>query len=263
MENTLGGWFQSIATYHGRDCRLGMMPIRLLKLVFSQKIIMAKIKNQTVILKRYARHREMDVSRDVKQMLYVCGKIEQSSSISQIMGFEGYAARLYFGVLGRIIDTQFQFKGRNTRPPRDPFNAMVSLGYTILMNEIYGGIEAKGLNPFWGLMHKDKEHHPALASDLMEEWRAVLVDSTVLSMLNGHEICIDEFDRMEEGVYLKREGFRKFVSKLESKLDTSNQYLSYVDYGVSFRMAVSMQIGRLMKAMEENDLSVYSPVILR
>ena len=66
------------------------------------------------------------------------------------------------------------------------------------MNELYGKIEGKGLNPYFGVMHKDREKHPTLASDLMEEWRAVLIDSTVLSMINGHEITKEEFYTMTE-----------------------------------------------------------------
>ena len=70
---------------------------------------------------------------------------------------------------------------------------MISLGYSIILNEIYGKIEGKGLNPYFGVMHKDREKHPTLASDLMEEWRAVLIDTTALSMLNGHELTTENF----------------------------------------------------------------------
>lgn len=65
---------------------------------------------------------------------------------------------------------------------------MIGLGYSVLMNEIYGKIEEKGLNPYFGFMHRDAEKHPTLASDLMEEWRAVIVDATVMSIINGNEI---------------------------------------------------------------------------
>lgn len=68
------------------------------------------------------------------------------------------------------------------------FNSMISLGYSILMNEVYCKIEMKGLNPYFGFIHRDAEKHPTLASDMMEEWRAVIVDATAMSMINGHEI---------------------------------------------------------------------------
>ena len=74
------------------------------------------------------------------------------------------------------------------------------------MNEVYCKIDTKGLNPYFGFMHRDAEKHPTLASDLMEEWRAIIVDSTVMSMINGHEIALDDFTtRLDEpGIYLQK-----------------------------------------------------------
>ena len=76
------------------------------------------------------------------------------------------------------------------------------------MNEVYCKIETKGLNPYFGFMHRDAEKHPTLASDLMEEWRAIIVDSTVMSMINGHEIALDDFTtRLDEpGIYIQKNG---------------------------------------------------------
>lgn len=78
-----------------------------------------------------------------------------------------------------------------------------------------GKIEGKGLNPYFGIMHSDREKHPTLASDLMEEWRAVLIDSVVLSMLNGHELVREDFysGTEEPGVFLEKEGFKKYVQQ--------------------------------------------------
>ena len=143
------------------------------------------------------------------------------------MGYEGTAAKIYFKILGTLIEPEFSFKGRSKRPPLDPFNSMISLGYSIIMNELYGKIEGKGLNPYFGVMHKDREKHPTLASDLMEEWRAVLIDSTVLSMINGHEITKEEFYTMTEqpGVFLEKDALRKYIKKLEGKFRTENDNL--------------------------------------
>ena len=63
----------------------------------------------------------------------------------------------------------------------------------IFLNEIYGKLEGKGLNPYFGMLHQDREKHPTLASDMMEEWRAVLIDTTVMGILNGHELSVDDF----------------------------------------------------------------------
>ena len=235
------------------------------KLEFSKKIIDAKIRNQVVILRRYARNKEAQIERSVIEMQNMHKKLLIAESIEQVMGYEGTAAKIYFRTLGELIDPEFKFSGRSRRPPLDPFNSMISLGYSIIMNELYGKIEGKGLNPYFGLMHKDREKHPTLASDLMEEWRAVLIDSTALSMLNGHELLKDDFyyGIEEPGVFLEKEGFRKYIQKLEGKFRSENKYLSYVDYSVSFRKALDLQVGNLVKAIETENPDEYHPILIR
>lgn len=235
------------------------------RLDFSRRIINAKIRNQIVILRRYARNRENDIRRAVIEMQNMYRKLETAQSIEQLMGYEGTAAKIYFRELGRLIDPAFAFAGRNRRPPRDPFNSVISLGYSIILNELYGKIEGKGLNPYFGVMHSDREKHPTLASDLMEEWRAVLIDSVALSMLNGHELQREDFysGTDQPGVFLTKEGFKKYVQKLESKFRTESRYLTYIDYSVSFRRAMDLQINQFIRAIEERDVQQYTPVLIR
>lgn len=253
------------------------------KLEFSQRIIDAKIRNQIVILRRYARNspKEKEIFKGraygmknnagqsteetITEMQHVIKKLPRTDSIEQLMGYEGTAARLYFRALGELVEPAFAFHGRTRQPPKDAFNSMISLGYSIILNEIYGKLEARGLNPYFGIMHKDREKHPTLASDLMEEWRAVLVDATMMSLVNGHEVSIDGFYREEdrEGVFLDKDTFKIVVGKLEKKFRTDNKYLSYVDYSVSFRRAMDLQIMQLIKAMEAEDASLYTPIIIR
>lgn len=235
------------------------------QLDFSRKIIDAKIHNQVVVLRRYVRGRQQNIDRAIVEMKNMQKKLPSAKSIEQVMGYEGTAAKIYFRTLGELIDPQFKFSGRSRRPPRDPFNSMISLGYSIILNELYGKIEGKGLNPYFGIMHKDREKHPTLASDLMEEWRAVLIDSTAMSMLNGHELTPDNFytDTEQPGVYLDREGFKKYMQKLEVKFRADNRYLSYVDYRVSFRRALDMQVNQLVKVIETGNIDEYEPVMIR
>ena len=102
-----------------------------------------------------------------QKMMNICrNKVLECQKISEMIGFEGQAAKYYFKGLSECIDKQFYFQGRSKRPPRDEFNSMISLGYSILMNEVYCKIEMKGLNPFFGFIHRDAEKHPTLASDL-------------------------------------------------------------------------------------------------
>ncbi len=235
------------------------------KIEVSKNIINAKIQNQVVILRRYARYRQYDPAADINQMLNLCHKLPQCSSIEEIMGYEGAAARCYFSALGNLIDPAFRFTKRTRRPPQDPFNSMLSLGYSIILNEIYGKIESKGLNPYFGVLHQDHEKHPTLASDLMEEWRPILVDSLALSLLNGHEIAPEEFykDESADGVYLTKQAFKTYLSKLEEKFHANSKYVPYVDYAVSFRRAMDLQIQQLCYAIEKNDPALYIPVRIR
>ena len=235
------------------------------KTTIAKNIVWAKIKNQTTILRRYARNKDTSTSESITKMIQLGKKIDLCCDTEQIMGYEGAAARIYFSELGNLIDEEFRFSGRNRRPPLDPFNSVISLGYSIILNEIYGKLEGKGLNPYFGIMHKDREKHPTLASDLMEEWRAVLIDSLAMSMFNGHELIKDDFYQDEEtnAVYLTKDGFKKFIEKMEKKLHADNNYLPYVDYRVSFRRALDLQVNQLCQAIETGDAKLYKPILIR
>lgn len=234
-------------------------------LELSKSIISAKLKNQYVVLRRYEKSKGIEESQDAKMIKICRGKVAQAENVSTLMGYEGQAAKSYFNGLSNVIDPEFTFHGRNKRPPKDEFNSMISLGYSVIMNELYGKIEMKGLNPYFGFMHSDKEKHPTLASDLMEEWRAVIVDSTVMSMINGHEIHKEEFvfDLDQPGCYLTKEGIKNFLNKLERKLQTEVKYLDYVQYSVSFRRAITLQLDSLVKAIEAEDATLYKPIEIR
>lgn len=232
---------------------------------FAKNIVGAKLKNQQVVLKRYEKSRKIPVGESIK-MLHICReKVTQCRTIPEITGYEGQGAKAYFDGLAVLIEPAFRFHGRNRRPPRDEFNSMISLGYSILMNELYGKIEAKGLNPYFGFMHRDKENHPTLASDMMEEWRAVIVDSTVMSMINGHEIQKEDFvtDLDQPGCFLTKNGIKIFISKLEKKFQTEVKYLDYIDYAVSFRRGIALQADALVKAIEMGDAQLYKPIEIR
>ena len=112
-----------------------------------QKILSAKVKNQSVVLHRYEKSRELLLDEEQKMMRICKEKILNCSRIEEMIGFEGQAAKYYFQGLSKCIDRKFRFQGRSRRPPKDEFNSMISLGYSLLMNEVYCKIEMKGLNP--------------------------------------------------------------------------------------------------------------------
>lgn len=231
----------------------------------AMKILCAKIKNQSVVLRRYEKSRGINLEEEQKMLTICKNKIMTCNRIEEMIGFEGQAAKYYFKGLAACIDKEFSFQGRSRRPPRDEFNSMISLGYSILMNEVYCKIEMKGLNPYFGFIHRDAEKHPTLASDMMEEWRAVIVDATAMSMINGHEIQKEHFNfSMDEpGCYLTRDGLKIYLNKLERKFQTEVRYLKYVDYAVSFRRGIFLQMEHLAKAIEEGDANLYEPITIR
>ena len=142
------------------------------------------------------------------------------------------------------------------------FNAMLSLGYTVIFYEIYAEVENRHMSPYIGMVHQIRENHPALVSDLLEEWRAVIVDATVMSLIQGHEISIDEFRRDEEsgGVILDSAAVKKFLNKLEKKMRSSMNYLSYLNSAVTFRRGIWWQCKTLARCIDDMDFSDYQPL---
>lgn len=235
-------------------------------LTFAQKIIAAKIHNQIVVLRRCNRDAKIDtVKKCLKELEILQKKTSMVISIEQLMGYEGSCAKLYFQGLSYLINSKFSFQGRNRQPPRDPFNSLLSFGYTLLLYDIYGAIVSKGLHPYAGFMHQDRRGHPALASDLIEEWRAFVVDSLVMSLLNQEIFSVDDFIRTDEtgGVYLSRAASKKFIKAYQKKMRTQIGYLEG-DYGkMSTRRAIYSQTNALAKTIDQNDLSLYQPLWIR
>ena len=235
-------------------------------LALAKKCIAAKIHNQLTILRRYNRYTESsDVQDGIRQIIANSRHIDTAVTNEELMGYEGIVARQYFQALGKIVPKDFAFAKRSKRPPKDPFNAMLSLGYTLLMYEVYTALSNEGLHPYFGFLHSLKNHHPALASDLMEEWRAVIVDSMVLSLVNHHEIRLDHFekaayDEQEQGTFLTREGRAIFLRAYEKKMRTKNQYVEGVH---SYRHSIAHQISQYAQALMAENADMYEPIFLR
>ena len=235
-------------------------------LKLARKIQKAKIHNQIVLAKRYTRNADKDDYKEqIHSMEIAEKKIDSAVSVEQVIGYEGTAARTYFSILSDIISEDFKFNGRNRRPPKDPFNSMLSLGYTILLYEIYAEVEARSLDPYFGFIHQLKENHPALASDLLEEWRAVIVDSTVLSLIQGNEIHVEDFNKDPDtgAVVLNHKALSVFIRKLENKMRSGMNYLSYLDNPTTFRRAIWWQVQTFAVCIDNENFDNYRPVRIR
>ena len=119
-------------------------------------------------------------------------KVEQATSIETLRGLEGSAARAYFGLLRQSMRVDLAFEKRARRPPPDPVNSLLSLGYTLLNEALMTALELVGLDPYAGFLHADK-YGPALALDLVEEFRAPIVDSLVLTLINKRMLGPGDF----------------------------------------------------------------------
>ncbi len=235
-------------------------------LSITKKILTAKINNQFIIAKRYLRNRQEVIANDqLTRMNIYKNKIDLTNSIEEARGYEGGAAKEYFKILSMVTEEGFRFEGRNRQPPTDKFNSLLSFGYTLLFYEVYTAIVNKGLNPYVSIIHSLRNGHPALCSDLMEEFRAVIIDSLVMYCISKSIIKETDFEKPndEGGIYLKKEAAKTFIAEYEKKIRTKTKYLSYTDFDVSFRRAIELQIGQLIKAMENRNAENYMPVTVR
>ncbi|WP_319996190.1 CRISPR-associated endonuclease Cas1 [Trichococcus shcherbakoviae] len=235
-------------------------------LALSKRFVKGKLNNQQVLLRRIFRDADnpTDASSDIMcNMGIYRDKIDEAHTIDELRGYEGIAARTYFDGISSSLSEEFRFNGRNRMPPKDPVNSLLSFGYTILMYEIYAAIEQNGLHPFCGFYHSDSLHHPTLASDLTEEWRPVIVDSLVLSLLHSKNLTMEHFYTVadKDGVYITDEGIKIFVQGFEHKMTTNTVYQE--NTGITYREALEKQAGDLWQAMREMSPETYKPFLLR
>lgn len=234
-----------------------------ISLEFAKMIILAKVHNQIIVLRRYNRNaNEKSIDSLMRNILAVRKNINSAATKEQLMGYEGIIARIYFEALGKIVANEFSFTKRTKQPPLDPFNSMLSFGYTLLMYELYTAIVNNGLHPYFGFLHTLKNHHPALASDLLEEWRAVIVDSMVLSLIQHREITTEYFQKSNtnNGVYLTREGRKIFLREYEKKMRTVNKYQGTKK---SYRYTLNEQVKNYSQVLMQDDIKIYHPIYIR
>lgn len=192
------------------------------RLLVAQKIVEAKLKNCRVILQRQQRRQGSPVvGFAVENLEYLIGKVENADTIERLMGFEGAGAAQYFSAFGECINnSEFVFAGRSRRPPGNPINAMLSFGYQVVWNHLLSLIELQGLDPYSGCLHQGNERHAALASDLIEEFRAPLVDALVLYLVNRRMVSVDrDFVYHDGGCFLNDSGRGKFLQAFVQRME--------------------------------------------
>ncbi len=161
----------------------------------ARNIVAGKMHNQRMLLlKRQRENPDEQVALALVRLRALMRDLARASTVDEIRGFEGAAAQVYFGVFGRLVrNPLFTFEGRNRRPPRDPINAMLSLGYTIVGALLEGDLEASGLDAALGCLHAPAYGRPSLMLDLLEEFRPLVVDTVVLRLVNRRQVVPADF----------------------------------------------------------------------
>ncbi|OZB62245.1 MAG: CRISPR-associated endonuclease Cas1 [Thiomonas sp. 13-66-29] len=187
------------------------------RIAAARRIVQTKIANSRVLLKRYQRFRpESDSGQDagLARLHIACA---HTTTLDSVRGHEGMAARLYFEAFGALLGSQWGFDARNRQPPKDPVNALLSYGYAVLFHTVHTFILRRGLDPYVGALHAPRDGHAALASDLMEPYRSLVVDATVLRLLTGGQIKYDDFAAEQPG-RIPLDVKRTYIHALEKKL---------------------------------------------
>ncbi len=186
---------------------------------------------------------------------------QANSAYGRLQGLEGSATAHYFKNFKQLLNQPEQFNGRTRRPPRDPVNALLSYGYTILLNQITSAIYTVGLDPYIGYLHRSRYGKPALALDLMEEFRPIIVDSVVISIFNNQIIKPHQF-KEEFGTYrLTHNGRRTFLTKLEARFDETITHPTF-GYKTTYRRSLELQARLLAKTLL-NEIPAYPPFTVR
>jgi CRISPR-associated protein Cas1 len=199
------------------QCLATADPSRCLE--FSRRVVAAKIDLQRTLLRRNALPRP---GRTLRRLKELSSAAAVASDLGSLRGLEGLAARLYFRRFDRMLrgDEPLlrSMTGRNRRPPRDPVNAMLSFGYALLLGDAMVAALSAGLEPSWGFLHEDRAGRPALALDLMEEFRSLVVDSAVVSAINRGMIDASGFERRGEACLLNAAGRTAMIRAYEQRM---------------------------------------------
>ncbi|HEU5014794.1 MAG TPA: type I-D CRISPR-associated endonuclease Cas1d [Roseiflexaceae bacterium] len=186
---------------------------------------------------------------------------DRMHGLGALFGLEGSGSSAYFGVFGTLLRDPWSFPGRVRRPPTDPVNALLSFGYTVLTNQIVSLICTVGLNPYIGMLHQPGYGKPALALDLVEEFRPLVVDSVVISMLNNRMLKENDFTA-EMGAYRLRDDARRlFLQQIEDRLNEQIQHPLF-GYRTTYRRCIELQVRVLAKALM-GEIPQYVPFIVR
>ncbi len=263
-----GGWLLGLTT--GLPSKNVMLRIRQTtaaargQLDAPRRMIAGKIRNCRVLLRRNGGE---PVARAVGQLAALARQAEEAGGPGELLGIEGVAARLYFDAFPQLVSRAAELPGpafsglRNRRPPTDVVNCLLSFCYGMLTKEVLAACLAVGFDPYIGLFHRPRFGRPALVLDLAEEFRPLLADSTVLTLINNREIGATDFLVRAGAVTLTAGGRKAVIRGWERRMTTEVRHPMF-GYTVSYRRAIELQ-ARILAAHLIGELPQYEPLVTR
>ncbi len=263
---TRGGWFLGMSVGHtSKNVELRMRQFawaadRNRSLSIARSIVDGKIRNCRTQIRR----NDPESPKEALDRLNRLSKdAANASRIERLLGIEGAAAEIYFGRLDHLLkaDHGFTFTNRNKRPPKDPVNAVLSYLYAVLAKDVFVSLLAVGFDPYLGFYHRPRYGRPALALDMMEEFRPVIADSTAIHLFNTGELSDKDFVKTGMGVSLTTKGKRRVIRGYEQRMETEITHPLF-GYSVSYRRIIEVQ-ARLLSRVVNGELKEYPAFIRR
>jgi CRISP-associated protein Cas1 len=212
------------------------------RLEIVKTIVTGKIHNQHVVL---SRRNQTDNSVKSRKQL-----VKEQTSLDEVRGVEGLAAREYFGVWAEMLADEWSFKGRNRRPPTDAINALLGFAYGLLQVQVTAAVHLAGLDPYVGYLHEATRGQPAMVLDLMEEFRPLVADNLILAVISHKEIKPDDFTDNLGAYRLSEAGRKQFLSAWERKMNDEFKHPTF-GYQCSYRRAIELQARLFARHLQE------------
>ena len=237
-------------------------------LAFARSLVAAKIRNCRVFLRRnFKEGNEAERDETIEALARLADRAVHAATENELLGFEGEAAARYFRLFAAMFGEaakgfpEFAFDKRTRRPPADPVNAMLSFGYALLARTWLIVLSAVGFDPYLGFYHHPRFGRPALALDMMEPFRPILADSTVIQAINNGEVAPGGFVAAGPAVNLKPHAKRAFIAAYERRLDQEVTHPVF-GYRVSMRRLLEVQ-ARLLARHLCGEIEDYPHYLIR
>lgn len=240
-------------------------------LALAKATVRAKISNQRTLLMRSLRTRALDELSGnenprgsdepaAQEMAELVNRLDRICDPAVLLGTEGQAAALYFSQFGRMLKgfapgREFDFKARNRRPPRDPVNSLLSFAYAMLLKDCFSALCTVGFDPYFGFYHASRHGKPSLALDLMEEFRAIIADSVVLTLINNGMLTSRDFLVWRDACQLTEDGRRCFFRVYEQRKATVVTHPVF-GYKMAYGRMLEVQ-ARMLAAYVRGDIPQY------